>query len=223
MPAARQEGPALSHVMPPPRRVSRRLIEQRLRGAMPGADPARIDLSGSRAWPESWQSGADLRPAGVLVPLVERRAGLTVLLTRRSSELTHHAGQVSFPGGTMEDHDADILQTALRETYEEIGVPPDAVTVAGALRPMPTITGYAVTPIVGLLPEVIRLRLDPAEVERAFEVPLAFLMDERNERRSERVIEGVPVPLLEFAYGGERIWGATAAMLAELRFVLYKK
>ncbi len=117
----------------------------------------------------------------------------------------------------MEAGDGDILQTALRETHEEIGVHPELVSIAGVLDAMPTITGYAVTPVVGVLPESIRLSLDPGEVERAFEVPLDFVMNPDNETRTERVIEGVAVPLLEFRFGGERIWGATATMLAELR------
>lgn len=192
-------------------------IRDRLAETRPGDDPSAVQLSDGRRWPASWQRESAFIPAGVLVPIVERRAGLTVLLTRRSEGLKHHGGQVSFPGGRMEPGDGDILRTALRETHEEIGVPPDVVRIAGVLDAMPTITGYAVTPVVGLLPESIRLRLDPGEVERAFEVPLDFVMDPGNETRTERLIEGIPVPLLEFEFGGERIWGATATMLSELR------
>jgi len=197
-------------------------IRERLSGTAPAADPGEVRLSGDRDWPESWRRQSALIPAGVLVPIVERRRGLTVLFTRRSENLKHHGGQVSFPGGRMEPGDSDILETALRETREEIGIPPEAVRIAGVLRSMPTITGYAVTPVVGLLPETIRLRLDPGEVERAFEVPLDYVMDPANETRTERVIEGVSVPLLEYEFGGERIWGATAAMLAELRLKMLK-
>lgn len=197
--------------------LTARRIRERLAATRPAVDPSKVALEQGRRWPASWQRGSAFVPAGVLVPIVERRSGLTVLLTRRSEDLKHHGGQVSFPGGRMEAGDGDILQTALRETHEEIGVHPELVSIAGVLDAMPTITGYAVTPVVGVLPESIRLSLDPGEVERAFEVPLDFVMNPDNETRTERVIEGVAVPLLEFRFGGERIWGATATMLAELR------
>ena len=204
-------------------RVTADTVRQRLGNAAPDPDPRRIELAASRRWPRSWRTGAgNLTPAGVLVPLVRRSAGLTVLLTRRSGDLKHHAGQVSFPGGRMEAGDDDIRATALRETQEEVGIDPVCIEIAGALRPMPTISGYAVTPIVGLLPADIRLTLDPVEVELAFEVPLEFFFDQANVRRTERIIEGVPVPLIEFAYGGQRIWGATAAMIDELRIKIFK-
>ncbi len=158
--------------------------------------------------------------AGVLIPVIERVAGLSVLLTQRSADLKHHAGQVSFPGGRMEEHDADVVQTALRETHEEVGIPPQAIDVVGYLPPMPTVTGYAVTPVVGLISADVPLRIDRTEVEYAFEVPLAFLLDPRNERALERVYEGRRIPTVEFHYAGERIWGATAHILVELRRIL---
>ncbi|MEM9208857.1 MAG: CoA pyrophosphatase [Pseudomonadota bacterium] len=188
-------------------------------------DPTAVALPRASRWPRSWAAGVEggLIPAAVLLPLLERRRGLSVLLTRRSSALKHHGGQVSFPGGRMETDDNDILHTALRETEEEIGIPMAQVDVAGPLSTMPTITGYAVTPFVGFVPADVRLTLDPVEVESAFEVPLAFLLDVDNETRTERVIEGVPVPLVEFNYAGERIWGATASMIVELRKIVLKQ
>jgi 8-oxo-dGTP pyrophosphatase MutT (NUDIX family) len=196
-------------------------IVDRLRATRPPADPRRVELPADREWPASWcRDEVSLLPAGVLVPLIDRPLGPTLLLTRRSSALKHHAGQVSFPGGRIEPGDRDILETALRETEEEVGVPRSLVKVVGALPTMPTITGYAVTPLVGIVSGGVRLSLDPGEVDLAFEVPLGFVLDEANERRSERTIEGVSVPLLEFDWGGERIWGATAAMIAELRSLL---
>jgi 8-oxo-dGTP pyrophosphatase MutT (NUDIX family) len=201
-----------------PGRITAGVVRDRLGGAAPAPDPRRLELDESRRWPRAWQGqGAAMTPAGVLMPLVRRSAGLSVLLTRRSADLKHHAGQVSFPGGRMEAGDADILATALRETEEEIGVAPGCVEVAGTLRSMPTISGYVVTPVVGLLPGDVRLTLDPIEVERAFEVPLEFFFDEANATRTERVIEGVTLPLIEYFYGGERIWGATASMIEEFK------
>jgi 8-oxo-dGTP pyrophosphatase MutT (NUDIX family) len=143
-----------------------------------------------------------------------------VLLTQRSADLKHHAGQVSFPGGRMETGDRDIAHTALRETHEEVGIRPEEVTVIGYLDPMPTVTGYAVTPVVGLVAGQAEISIDRTEVEYAFEVPLTFFVDERNEMTAERDIGGRKVPIIEFRYDGQRIWGATAHMLVELRKIL---
>ncbi len=178
--------------------------------------------SGSERWPSFLREriAETLRPAGVLIPVIERAAGLSVLLTQRSAELKHHAGQVSFPGGRMEDRDSDVVQTALRETHEEVGIPPEAIDVVGYLPPMPTVTGYAVTSVVGLVDEGVSLRIDRTEVEYAFEVPLAFLLDRRNALPLEREYRGRRIPTVEFHYGGERIWGATAHILIELRKIL---
>lgn len=169
------------------------------------------------------QFATPLSAAGVLVPLVERRGGLSLLLTRRARQLKHHAGQVSFPGGRMEAADSTIVETALRETWEEVGVAPADVEVVGYLPTMPTVTGYAVTPIVGIFDPLTRLRLDQMEVERAFEVPLDFLMTPGNEQWSTRTVGDTRVPLAEFTYTGERIWGATAAMILTLRRKLLSK
>lgn len=180
--------------------------------------------AGTEHWPQFVRERIlqSLRPAGVLIPVLERPGQLSVLLTQRSAELKHHAGQVSFPGGRMEDTDEDVVQAALRETHEEVGIPPDAITVIGYLDPMPTVTGYAVTPVVGMVSGDAPLRLDRTEVEYAFEVPLTFLLDERNERASEREYEGRTIPTVEFHYESERIWGATAHMVIELRKLLFK-
>ena len=199
------------------------LLQERLAGTRAPDDPLDVVLpSGSEHWPDyvREQITATLRPAGVLIPVIERAAGLAVLLTQRSAELKHHAGQVSFPGGRMEDRDPDVVQTALRETHEEVGIPPASVAVVGYLPPMPTITGYAVTPVVGLVDEGVPLRIDRTEVEYAFEVPLAFLLDRRNEQALEREYRGRRIPTVEFHYEGERIWGATAHILVELRKIV---
>jgi 8-oxo-dGTP pyrophosphatase MutT (NUDIX family) len=175
--------------------------------------------SGSERWPSLMLDHflATLKPAGVLIPVIERPAGLSVLLTQRSAELKHHAGQISFPGGRMEDADRDIVHTALRETHEEVGIPPESIAVIGYLQPMPTVTGYAVTSVIGLVAAAVQLDLDHTEVAYAFEVPLPFLLDKRNQRASEREFRGQTVPTVEFHYEDEQIWGATAHMLVELR------
>lgn len=183
-------------------------------------DPTRVDLpGGSEHWPAflTDRLASALKPAGVLIPVMNRNESLSVLLTRRSAELKHHAGQVSFPGGRMEQTDGDIAITALRETHEEVGIPPHAVRVIGYLRPTPTTTGYAVTPTVGLIDGQVPLNIDASEVETAFEVPLDYLLDRRNYTRAEREFQGQRFPVVEVNYGGERIWGATAFMLS--RFI----
>jgi 8-oxo-dGTP pyrophosphatase MutT (NUDIX family) len=174
---------------------------------------------GSSRWPEPMreQLSGLLRPAGVLVPIIERGAELSLLLTQRSADLKHHAGQVSFPGGGMEDQDADVEATALRETEEEIGIARHEVSVLGYLQTMPTVTGYAVTPVVGLVSGTAELRIDRSEVEYAFEVPLSYLLKDENAIRTHWDAGGRNVPMLEFRWDGARIWGATAFMILALR------
>lgn len=159
----------------------------------------------------------EFKAAGVLIPIIEREDALFVLLTRRAVHLKYHAGQVCFPGGRMEEEDADIEATALRETFEEVGIRPDDVEIAGYLEPVLTITGYAVTPVVGLVKATVELQVDPTEVQHAFEVPLNFLLDEKNAHESEREVNGVRVPVVEYTFGDERIWGATANVVMILR------
>ncbi len=179
---------------------------------------------GSAGWPSALreQLPQPRRPAGVLIPIMERGAGLSVLLTQRSAALKHHAGQVSFPGGGMEEIDSDVRATALRETHEEVGIEPQHVVVIGYLGAMSTTTGFAVTPVVGLVSDEAEIRVDPTEVELAFEVPLEFLLDRANQRSVERRVFGHSLAMIEFHYEGQRIWGATAQMLLTLRERLIK-
>jgi 8-oxo-dGTP pyrophosphatase MutT (NUDIX family) len=157
-----------------------------------------------------------LRPASVLIPIIEREPGLTVLFTRRTDHLQAHAGQISFPGGGAEASDESPVATALRETEEEIGLPAHHVEVLGRLAEHPTVTGYRVTPVVGLVRPPFELRLDKYEVAEIFEVPLAFLLDPGNHRRDRMVREGSVHEFDAVPYGPHYIWGATAAMLLQL-------
>ena len=202
--------------------ISTDRLRERLAGSQLRGNPAEIDTGVFERLPAPVRDRfvTGLKPAAVLMPVIERRDALTVLLTRRSAALAHHPGQVSFPGGRMEAGDADLIDTALRETDEEVGIVASAIDVIGTLSPMPTVSGYAVTPVVGLVSEISPLRLDPREVAVAFEVPLPFLMSRANERWSERELDGHAVPVVEFRYAGERIWGATASMLLALRQTL---
>ena len=201
------------------------LLRERLADTNAPENPTDVVMpAGSERWPRFIRERIlqNLQPAGVLIPVLQRPGQLSVLLTQRSAELKHHAGQVSFPGGRMEDADKDVVQAALRETHEEVGIPPDAITVIGYLNPMPTVTGYAVTPVIGVVSWDAPLRLDRTEVEYAFEVPLTFLLDERNQRASEREYQGRTIPSIEFHYESEHIWGATAHMVIELRNLILK-
>jgi 8-oxo-dGTP pyrophosphatase MutT (NUDIX family) len=164
----------------------------------------------------------ELSHASVLVPLVMRDAGLHVLLTRRTDHLRDHAGQISFPGGRAEDHDADAVATALRETEEEVGLARAHVDVIGALPHYTTVTSFVVTPIVALVRPGFSLALDSFEVAEAFEVPLQFLMTPAHHRRHQFEFDGrarqfLSMPWTGIAANGQHrdyfIWGATAAML----------
>ena len=174
---------------------------------------------GLKRWPHAMREelAGPLTPAGVLVPLMQSAGGLSILLTQRAAHLKTHAAQASFPGGRMEAHDPDVRATALRETHEEVGVEPNQVEVIGYLRSMPTITGFAVTPVVGLVSDEAQVVVDRTEVDYTFELPLDFLLDEGNDRLVDREWEGRRFRLKEFHYNGERVWGATAYMLLAFR------
>lgn len=191
----------------------RQRIERRLRGTAPPPDPVAAALA---ALPDdvvaAWFA-RPLIPAAVLLPLVARGDELAVLLTRRTPHLKDHPGQISFPGGRSEPGDTAAVDTALRELHEETGIGPEQVTVAGYLEPLAVVTGFAVTPVVGFVAGEYTLRLDPVEVEEAFEVPLEFLLDARNRVATLRRVRGVEARFCEYRYAGRRIWGATAMML----------
>ncbi len=168
------------------------------------------------------QLGIPLTPAAVLVPLVLREVGPFVLLTQRTAHLAHHAGQISFPGGRMEAEDDSPIATALRETEEEIGLDRSHVEVVGDLDPYVTITGFCVTPVVGLITPPFTLTPDSFEVAEIFEVPLPFLLDRRNHQRHHRLTaNGQKRYYYAIPYQERYIWGATAAMLVNLAEILH--
>ena len=163
---------------------------------------------------------AALRPAAVLVPLIDRGDGMTVLLTQRTRHLSAHAGQISFPGGRIEPGDRDAAEAALRETEEEVGLPRDHVSLIGRLDTYVTGTGFEITPVVGIVRVPFALAIDPFEVAEAFEVPLEFVLDRANHRRTERIVESRRRVFFVLPYEGRNIWGATAGMLVNLAEVL---
>jgi 8-oxo-dGTP pyrophosphatase MutT (NUDIX family) len=166
----------------------------------------------------SMRRHASLKHAAVLLPIVERPAGLSMLLTQRTAHLSNHGGQISFPGGRAEAHDASPVDTALRETEEEIGLHRRHVEILGVLPEHITVTGYRVTPVVGLVRPPFELLADPNEVAEIFEVPLGFLMDGMNHQRLSIDLPegGGRRSFYAMPYQRFFIWGATAAMLRNL-------
>jgi len=190
-----------------------RLIDALARPARPSSD---FDLNPAIALPP----GRVLRPAGVLVPVWLGEGPARLILTKRSSHLKHHPGQIAFPGGKVDESDQGPAHTALREAWEEVGLDPAAVEVLGCLPEYVTGTAFVVTPVVGLVREGHALSPNPHEVADAFEVPLAYLMNPANHRRHEWWWEGIPRHWFSMPYQdgvNERyIWGATAGMLRNL-------
>jgi len=154
-------------------------------------------------------------PAAVLVPVVDRPEP-TVILTLRPETMRKHPGQVSFPGGRIDPGDADAVAAALREAEEEIGLPPAAVKVIGTGDLYRTVTGFEVTPVVGVVPPDLRLAPQASEVAAMFEAPLAFLLDPGNQIVREAERRGRMRTYYEIEWQGRRIWGATAAMIVNL-------
>jgi 8-oxo-dGTP pyrophosphatase MutT (NUDIX family) len=166
--------------------------------------------------PELSASEPSLRPAAVLMPIVERSEP-SVLFTRRTEHLPSHAGQICFPGGRYHADDKTLIRTALREMEEEIGLPPEAVEVAGFLDSYETLnTGFAILPVVGFLGVNFMLSINPQEVAEVFEAPLAYILDPMNHARRSVEREGVMREFYAIDYGAHTIWGATAAMIVNL-------
>ena len=152
-------------------------------------------------------------PAAVLVPLIDRADGLTVLLTERASQLARHSGQISFPGGRVDPTDQDVTSTALREAQEEIGLDPARVRVIGYLPDHLVISGFRVTPVLSLVTPPIVLEPNPAEVAGIFEVPVSHVFDSNNHKARLRRVGDEEMLLYDIPWQGQNIWGATAGML----------
>lgn len=157
-----------------------------------------------------------LTPAAVLVPIVLRESGDTLLMTRRAAHLHDHPGQVSFPGGRVDEGDASPLDTALRETLEEIGLTSDHICHLGYLPEYCTGTGFRVTPVVARVYPPFELKTDPVEVDEVFEVPLSFLFDPSNHKQHSIFYRGEMRHFHAMPYGDYFIWGATAGMIKTL-------
>ncbi len=168
------------------------------------------DLNGEAPMPDGgW------RPAAVLIAVTDR-AEPGVLLTQRTGDLRTHAGQVAFPGGSIDAQDAGAIGAALREAAEEIALPMNAAEVVATLDRYHTVTGFEVTPVLAVVPADLPLIPHPREVDAIFEVPLAFLLDRANYGRGSRWHDGRERHYYELIFGERRIWGATAAMIVNL-------
>jgi 8-oxo-dGTP pyrophosphatase MutT (NUDIX family) len=159
--------------------------------------------------------------AAVLIPLVEYDSGLTVLLTQRTAHLRDHAGQISFPGGRCEQCDGSAAATALREAQEEVGLQPSQIEILGTLPEYRTGSGFAITPVVALVPSPLHLTLDEFEVAEAFEAPLSFLLDSANHHRHRIARDGGWREYHAMPWQDHYIWGATAGMMISLRQFLF--
>ena len=196
-------------------------IRARLAGSAPRHAPGEWIVPGltlEQSQPFRRFFPAEPIPAAVLVPIVEHAGAPTVLLTQRATQLRRHAGQVSFPGGRIEAQDESPTAAALREAREEIGLDERCVSIAGFLPDHVVISGFRVTPVVGMVQPGFKLLLDAQEVEETFEVPLAFVFDPRNHRpRLHRFRSAeAEAEMLDIPYGSRNIWGATAGMLVTL-------
>jgi len=162
-----------------------------------------------------------LRDAAVLIPVVDRAEGATVLLTKRAEKLRSHSGQVAFPGGTIDPTDPGPEGTALRETFEEIGLERDFVEIIGRMPDYVSGSGYRIVPVLAIVRPGFSLTLNADEVDAAFEVPLSFLMDPANHTRDSRFWNDLEWFFYDMPYGGQRIWGVTAGIIRTVYERLY--
>jgi len=169
-----------------------------------------------RKRPRKILAGERLRPAGVLVPFFEKEGALHLLLTKRSEGVQRHRGEIAFPGGRWEPQDGGLFETALRECREEIGLDPADVKPLGALDDHETVTGFCVSPFVGLIPHPYPFVLDPDEINGLIEVPFSFLLDPANCRPRTILYREKPRTIVAYPYGEHDIWGATAEIIRGL-------
>jgi 8-oxo-dGTP pyrophosphatase MutT (NUDIX family) len=165
---------------------------------------------------KAWIQDDRLKQAAVLIPVFKKDGAYHLLFTRRTDRVEHHKGQISFPGGRQDPEDADLLDTALREAEEELGIRREDVRILGELDDICTVSDFCVAPFVGLIPYPYPFRPNPHEIEEMIEVPLAVLLDPERSRREFREHGGLTWPVYFYEHGGHTIWGATASILKQL-------
>ncbi|TCP61112.1 8-oxo-dGTP pyrophosphatase MutT (NUDIX family) [Rhodovulum bhavnagarense] len=180
--------------------------------ARAGRETSDYDLNPGFRLPE----GRVLRDAAVLVPVRPTPRGLRLILTKRSSRLKHHPGQIAFPGGKVDEGDAGPVDAALREAREEIGLPPDLVEVLGTMPPHETVTGFTVTPVLGHVRDAFTPMPEAGEVDEVFDVPFAHVMTPAHFVVQSRIWRGQRRHYFTVPYGPYYIWGATARILRAL-------
>ena len=164
----------------------------------------------------------NIRAAAVLIPVIPRKDGPTALLTQRPDTMAAHPGQVAFPGGKVDQVDADAVAAALREAEEEVGVVPDSVELVARAAPYVTGTAFRITPVLGVLPADFEARPDPTEVADVFEAPLSFLFNTNNHQTGTAFWKGKHRQYIEMPWQGFRIWGVTAGIIRDLHANLYE-
>lgn len=202
-----------------------RLIERSVSANVPDST---TPLSIAGLWPEQQALVQHLIPeqriqAAVLVPIIVRPEGLSLLFTQRASHLRRHAGQISFPGGRIETTDDGPLSAALRETEEEISLSRHFVQTIGYLGPHLIFTGYCVTPVVAFVQPGFTLQLDASEVAEVFEAPFTHFLNPANHLARERAVGDIMTRVYDFPFGERRIWGATAGIIMSLYRLLLQQ
>ena len=161
--------------------------------------------------------------ASVMVLFLYANNTISLLLTKRSEKLNDHAGEICFPGGRWAPEDKSLTCTAFRETHEEIGVNKERIEVIGFLKSVPTLTGYLIHPVIGVLDSDSSITIDPSEVDSYFLAPLSFFLDTNNKKKKLHHIKSIKIPVYEYQFEGYRIWGATAAIISSLCKTLIPK
>lgn len=164
-----------------------------------------------------------LKRAGILLLLFEEQGILHFLLTKRTEDVEHHKGQISFPGGSVDAGDVDIVATALRETEEEIGLKKDLVQVFGLFDDQWVPSGFVITPVVAFLPSLPPLYPNKEEVAEIIRIPVSFFLDKKNERMEQRHRNGVSVDVYFYKYNSHEVWGATAAIIRAFLLAIEKR
>jgi 8-oxo-dGTP pyrophosphatase MutT (NUDIX family) len=194
-------------------RLTREWITERFQAGAPSGAPKKW---GDYMLNPGMAQSDNLTPAAVLIPVVNHADELTVMFTRRTAHLAKHAGQISFPGGHIEESDKEPTDAALRETEEEVGLPRHHIDVIGQLENYISRTGFMITPVVGVIEPPFPMEPDPGEVDEVFEVPLSFLLNPENHHRHTRQVEGENREFYAMPYGDYYIWGVTAGILVNL-------